>query len=99
MIVRDFEINADGVIILPSIQVIHPTTPLDRTQLVQFMDLVIENLSLILGFVLAHLANNHVQSFSGLDVFVSEFTPERLGEKHVRFSRAVMMGTAPTPLG
>jgi hypothetical protein len=100
-IFNDFNLDADGKISPPMIEVIYRKERYSPVPISWFMGEAIDGLSGIFESMLAHLCNKHVLHIGGLPTQVVELPPERRGKdnKHVRYSYGVQFNGQIVPAG
>jgi hypothetical protein len=85
-VTRDYLLQPDGTILPPSIEVIHPKTPMPAAPLAEFMSQVLERLVTILEQVIVIICSKHVRSpMEAFPIQVVEW-PEESRQHNVRYS-------------
>lgn len=70
---RDFHLTKDGRLNRPTVAIVHSATPLDTTDLIEFMTSILDQLIEVIEAMLAHLADaTRPESFAGLPLTISE---------------------------
>lgn len=100
-IVNDFNLDEDGKISPPMIEVIYRKERYSPVPISLFMGDAIDGLSGIFESMLAHLCSKHVLHFDGFPTQVVELPPERRGKdnKHVRYSYGFQINGQIVPAG
>ncbi len=95
---RDFTINPDGTITSPTIEIIHPRTPLPKQPISGVMAEITENVSLIFEVMCAHICSKNLLPFGPFPLTVIALPEESRREPHVRSSIGTYMGGRPVPV-
>lgn len=90
--VTDFFINSDGKFVAPTIEVIHPTSPLAPTDVSTFMRQITDDLGIVVESMLGHLCGHHVQAFAGIQFSVCVLPENKRQNRNVRLGYAVFDG-------
>lgn len=70
---RDFHLTKDGRLNRPTVAIVHNATPLDPTDLVDFMTSILDQLIDVTEAMLAHVADaSRPESFAGLPLTIAE---------------------------
>jgi hypothetical protein len=85
IVVTDFELQADGVIHTPMIEVVHPETPEPKVDLGAFLSHLEQSLVVVCEHMIVLLADKHAADFGELDFRVVELPKDRW-RNHVRFA-------------
>ena len=86
VVTRDYLLQPDGTILPPSIEVIHPKTPMPAAPLAEFMSQVLESLVSILEQVIVFICSKHVRPpLEAFPIQVVEW-PEESRQHNVRYS-------------
>ena len=83
--VLDFEIQTDGNILSPTIELAHKKTKLQRTSLSEFLEISVQNILVIVEETFAHLASKN-QTSGGIPKHVKLIPEERRWNKFVKYS-------------
>jgi hypothetical protein len=85
LLVVDYSLNAEAVLLEPSITVIHDYTPVDIAPVQEFMRYFLDQLIGGVEILMAFLAGRHLVPLGGLQIVVGEIPPEqrRLGVRYV----------------
>jgi len=86
VVIKDFEIGANGVIALPSIEIDFRGTKQPAVSISHFMAEATEMLSQTFEFTLAHLCGKNFQPLAGIPIYVGLIAEDRRQNKHVRFA-------------
>lgn len=81
----DYELQVNGDIIAPTIELNHKKTKLDRTSLSEFLKLVVDNLVYLVEMVLVNLASKNLRN-TGIPNYVKKIPMEKRRNKFVSFS-------------
>ncbi|WP_114943497.1 hypothetical protein [Microvirga calopogonii] len=84
IVVTDFELRSDGQVHLPTIEVIHPSSPEPQIDLGAFLTQAEESIVTVYEHMIVLIASKHVVEAEGLDFRIVELPKERW-HKHVRF--------------
>jgi len=87
IVVRDFLLQADGTILPPTIEIIHPDASMRATPVSEFMGQVQEKLVAIVEQTTAFMCSKHVRPpMAAFPVQIVEWPEENRWQKHVRYS-------------
>ncbi|MER9105745.1 hypothetical protein NKH95_17580 [Mesorhizobium sp. M0848] len=70
IVAKDFQLRPDGKVYPPSIEVVHPKTPLEETDLAAFMSDWLEGLTVVTETLLLYLADKNHAPFGNLSMWV-----------------------------
>lgn len=98
ILTTDFSLSPQNKLVGPTIEIVHPKTPMDRSSAADFMRKTTDNIVEIVELMLAFLCGRHAQSFSGFQVHVLEIPPHRRTNQYVRFGYGVMDGESVIPM-
>jgi hypothetical protein len=98
IVVQDFQLSADGIIIPPTIEVIDNEKPYPRTAVLEFTKGVTNRLSKIFEIMIAPLCAHNMQAPAGLPIVVMELTVAERPASRVRFSFGVQNGDRQVPM-
>jgi hypothetical protein len=88
VVIKDFEIGANGVTALPSIEIDFRDTKQPAVSISHFMAEATEMLLQTFEFSVAHLCSKNLQPFAGMPIYVDLIAEDRRQNKHVRFAYA-----------
>lgn len=80
----DYELQVNGDIISPTIELNHKKVKLDRTSLSEFLKLVVDNLIYLVEMVLVNLASKNLRS-TGIPNYVKKIPVEKRRNKFVSY--------------
>lgn len=95
--IRNFRLLADGTLTPPSLELVHPKRSHAPVHVDVFMNRVVDELTGVFESLLAYLCDRR-SAVADSPVFVGQFSPERLGQKHVRYSYAMRIGDEVVPM-
>ena len=93
IVVLDFTLCADGMIIPPTIEVVDKEKPHHRIDVLVFMKGVTDRLSQIFEVMIASLCGHNTQALGGLPIVVMELPADQRSASHVRFSYGLQDGS------
>jgi hypothetical protein len=98
---RDFHLTKDGRLNRPTVTIVHGATPLDTTDLMEFMTSILGQLIEVIEAMLAHLADaTRPESFAGLPLAISEVpVDQRRTGSRVRLAYFTMINGSWVRLG
>lgn len=97
IIVTGFELAPGSVIHAPSIEIVHPKSPLKRLGLLTFMDGLIRDIGLIFEGMVVLLCDDSVRQLSkGIDIRVCR-VPDSQARNGVRYVHHPVNGLPPKP--
>lgn len=97
LVTKDFAIDAQNQLMSPTIELIHPKTPLDTISVVEFMEFVSITLTDIVELMIVFLSARHVKSVSGSPVQIIEIPIERRSNQYVRYGYGICIGNELVP--
>ncbi|MCR4304698.1 MAG: hypothetical protein NUV63_10825 [Gallionella sp.] len=97
LVTKDFAVDAQNQLIPPTIELIHPKTPLSSTSAVEFMEFVSKNITDIVELMIVFLSARHVKSVSGSPVQIIEIPIERRSNQYVRYGYGICIGNELVP--
>jgi hypothetical protein len=87
IVARDFFPQADGTILPPTIEIIHPHASMRATPVSEFMSRVQEDLIVIVEQTIAFMCSKHLRPpMAAFPVQIVEWPEENRWQKHVRYS-------------
>lgn len=95
--IRNFHLLPDGTLTPPSIELVHPKRPHDSVHIDVFMARLLDALTGVFETLVGYLCDRRC-AVADFPVFVEHFPPEKLGQKHVRYSYAMRMGDEAVPM-
>lgn len=98
LIVTDFDIDPNNLLLLPSVEVVHTETPLDRRPVSVFFAQTLQNIVRIVELMIVFLCSRHVRPVSGFPIQVIELPPEHRKYPHVRYGYGAMIGGQIAPM-
>ncbi|MGC1302524.1 MAG: hypothetical protein WA840_09125 [Caulobacteraceae bacterium] len=95
LVLMDYELQADGVLVAPTIEVLHPATPLPRMDVGQFLNDALESVSLVFETYVVGFCDRNARAVPGFRFMVAESEQDRRtgtryywhGERLPRFPR------------
>ena len=98
LVITNFYLDSTNVLLPPTIEIIHPRTPLERAPVSVFFGQALENIVRVVELMMVFLCARHVKSVGGLAVHVIELPPERRRSPHVRYGYGAMLGDQLVPM-
>ena len=98
LVTVDFNVDARNVLLPPTVEIIHPRTPLRRVSVNDFFTQTFKNLVRVVELMVVFLCARHVSSMGGFPVQVVEFPLERRRSQHVRYGYGAMIGNEIVPM-
>jgi hypothetical protein len=89
IITTNFSINSDNKLLPPSIEVVHPRTPLDPVSVEELMNQTINTIVSIVEVMLAFLCNRKIRPIIGFPVQVYEFQADRRRTENVKYGYGI----------
>lgn len=99
MIVKDFSVDAENNLHLPSIEIVHPKTPHPPVQITIFMNQNAHGIVNIVEFMLVLLCNRHIHQIQGFPVQVYEFPEDSRRTENVRYGYGIATANSIIPYG
>jgi hypothetical protein len=98
---RDFHLTKDGRLNRPTIAIVHSATPLDNTDLIEFMNWMLGQLVEMIEAMLAHLADaSRPESLAGLPLAILEVpVDQRRAGSQVRYAYFTLINRSWVRLG
>lgn len=98
LVVSNFSLNAHNELVPPTIEVIHPKTPVGIYTIGEFFAASIERMVSVVEGMIVFLAARNLRERDGLQVCVVELKPEQRKFAHVRYSYGALLGSNLVPL-
>lgn len=98
LVVVDFSVDRNNVLVPPAIEVIHPKTPMHKYKVAGFFDSSVKSLVNIVELMVVFLAARNVGQAAGFPVQVMELAPDKRRHPHVRYSFGMLMGGQIVPM-
>lgn len=92
LVTADYCLDANNVLNPPTIEIIHPRTPLKREPISSFYTRTLENVVRVVELMVVFLCARHVTPTAGIPVHVVEFPPDDRRSPHVRYGYGAMIG-------
>ncbi|MGV6996673.1 hypothetical protein ACUZ9P_12375 [Desulfovibrio sp. QI0430] len=99
LVVLDFKLDTNNVLVPPTIEVVHPKTPMEACPVGRFFIDTIEILVSVVEYMIVFLCARNVKQVGGLQVYAIELPPERRKFPHVRFSYGTFLNGNLVPFG
>ena len=98
LVTVDFSVDARNVLLPPTVEIIHPRTPLPRVSVNAFFTQTLENLVRVVELMMVFLCARHVGTVGSFPVQVVEFPQERRRSPHVRYGYGTIIGDEIVPM-
>ena len=98
LVTVDFSVDARNVLLPPTVEIIHPRTPLPRVSVNAFFTQTLENLVRVVELMMVFLCARHVSTVGSFPVQVVEFPQERRRSPHVRYGYGMIIGDEIVPM-
>lgn len=98
LIVLDFKLDKNNALAPPTVEIVHPKTPMGSASVTSFFTTIIESLVSTVELMVVFLCARSVKNMARFQVQVMELTPDQRKSAHVRFSYALQMGDKLVPL-
>ena len=99
-VTTDYDLRPDGVLIAPTVEVLHPRAPHQRQDTVQFLEQLVDQVSYSFENLLALLANNSARGGRRMLISFVAQSPELHRGSHFRWQSDWREGMAPVlPVG
>jgi hypothetical protein len=95
----DFELQQDGTLAPPSIEIDFRETSHDRCPISRFMDETQKNLLTTFEMIIVHMCSKHVQPFAGMPIVVGLLSENYRVAWHVRFAYGMYYNGQFAPIG
>lgn len=99
LIVENFSVDSSNNLRPPTVEILHPKTPMDSVPVNVFFTANLERTIQVVELMVVFLCARHVGFFAGLPVQVVEFPAEQRRSAHVRYGYGVNIGGIITPIG
>ena len=99
LVVENFSVDSNNNLRPPTIEIVHPKSPMDSVPVNAFFTVNLEATIQIVELMVVFLCARHVRPFGGLPVQVEEFAPEQRRSPHVRYGYGTNIGGKITPIG
>ena len=98
LVTVDFSVDPRNVLLPPTVEIIHPRTPLGRVFVSAFFTETFNNLVRVVELMVVFLCARHVSTVGGIPVQVVEFPQERRHSPHVRYGYGARIGSEIVPM-
>ena len=98
LVTVDFSVDARNVLLPPTVEIIHPRTPLPRVSVNAFVTQTFKNLVRVVELMVVFLCARHVSTIGRFPVQVVEFPQERRRSPHVRYGYGAIIGDEIVPM-
>lgn len=98
LVTADFSVDSRNVLLPPTVEIIHPRTPLGRAFVSTFFTETFINLVRVVELMVVFLCARHVSTVGGIPVQVVEFPQERRHSPHVRYGYGARIGSEIVPM-
>ena len=92
LVTADFGVDARNVLLPPTVEIIHPRTPLPSVSVNALFRQTLENLVRVVELMVVFLCARHVSTIGSFPVQVVEFPQERRHSPHVRYGYGTIIG-------
>lgn len=92
LLVTNFAVDSNNVLLPPTIQIKHPKTPLAKIPVEAFFSQTLLSIVSIVELMVVFLCARHVKPLSGMPIQVMKLPPERRKSPHVRYGYGVLLG-------
>ena len=92
LVTADFGVDARNVLLPPTVEIVHPRTPLPSVSVNAFFRQTLENLVRVVELMVVFLCARHVSTIGSFPVQVVEFPQERRHSPHVRYGYGTIIG-------
>ena len=96
--VTDFSIDPENVLLPPMLEIIHPTTPLNRRPVSAFFTQTLQTIVEIVELMPVFLCSRYIDQSPTFPVQIVELPPDRRFSPHVKYGYAVRMGDQIVPM-
>ena len=97
LVTVDFSVDAGNVLLPPSVEIIHPRTPLSKVLVNSFFTETLQNLVRVVELMVVFLCARHVTSIGSFPVQVVEVPQARRRSPHVRYGYGALIGDQIVP--
>ncbi|NYS77867.1 MULTISPECIES: hypothetical protein [Halomonadaceae] len=98
LVVVDFSIDRNNMLVPPTIEVIYPKDSMPKSQVAEFFDSSIKSLVNVVELMVVFLGARNVGQAAGFPVHVMELAPDQRRHPHVRYSFGMLMGGQLVPM-
>ena len=92
LVTVDFSVDATNVLLPPTVEIIHPRTPMRRELVNAFFTRTLEKLVRVVELMVVFLCARHVSTIGSFPVQVVEFPQEQRLSPHVRYGYGAIIG-------
>lgn len=97
LVTVDFSVDARNVLLPPTVEIIHPRTPLSKVSVNTFFTQTLKNLVHVVELMVVFLCARHVTTIGSFPVQVVEFPKGRRRSPHVRYGYGALIGDQIVP--
>lgn len=98
LVVLDFKLDKDNALVPPTVEIIHPKTPMGSASVTSFFTATVESLVNVVELMVVFLCARSVGKVAGFQIQVMELAPDQRKSAQVRYSYALPMGGKLVPL-
>ncbi|MCY4499705.1 MAG: hypothetical protein OXC14_20785 [Rhodospirillaceae bacterium] len=98
LVTADFSVDARNVLLPPTVEIIHPRTPLPKMSVNAFFTQTFKDLVRVVELMVVFLCARHVSTIEGVPVQVVEFPHDRRRSPHVRYGYGAIIGDEIVPM-
>ena len=98
LVTVDFSVDATNVLFPPTVEIIHPRTPMCRVLVNAFFTRTLEKLVRVVELMMVFLCARHVSTIGSFPVQVLEFPEEQRRSPHVRYGYGTVIGDELVPM-
>ena len=98
LVTVDFSVSARNILLPPTVEIIHPRTPLPRMSVNTFFTKTLKDLVSVVELMVVFLCARHVSTIGDFPVQVVEFSQERRRSPHVRYGYRAIVGDEVVPM-
>ncbi len=98
LVVADFSVDPQNVLLPPMVEIIHPKTPLNKVPVSAFFTQTLQNIVRVVELMVVFLCARHVRPVAGFPVQVVELPPDHRRSPHVRYGYGAVIGDQIVPM-
>ena len=98
LVTVDFSVDATNVLLPPTVEIIHPRTPMRRVLVNAFFTQTLEKLVRVVELMVVFLCSRHISTIGSFPVQVVEFPKEQRRSPHVRYGYGATIGDELVPM-
>lgn len=98
LVVADFSVDPQNVLLPPMLEIIHSKTPITKVPIRAFFTQILQNIVQTIEMMMVFLCARRVTSFTGFPIQIVEFPTDQRNSPHVRYGYGALIGDRIVPM-